>query len=76
MHLTATPRPAGRQLCWQPKSHSDQSFNLLLRYGGDPFHTDAEGMNCLSIATAFGAAEVIGCVIAVFRNQITGLPER
>lgn len=42
------------------ESNSEQVFDLMFRHGGNPHQADAGGMTCLSIAMAFGSADVIG----------------
>ncbi len=53
------PVPGRTPLMLAAESNAKQAFDLMLRHGGDPHQADADGMTCLSIALAFGAADVI-----------------
>lgn len=58
------PAPGRTPLMLVAENGSGPAFDLLLRYGGDPFQPDEEGVNCIQIAMGFGSADVFGCLRA------------
>jgi ankyrin repeat protein len=63
------PVLAGRMpLMLAAESDCKEASELMHRYGGDRLQTDVEGMNCLCIALAFGAAEVAASLRSAARQ--------
>lgn len=54
------PEPGRTPLMLATESNSGWAFDLMLRYGGDPYQSDEAGMNCPKIAMGFRSAEVVG----------------
>ena len=54
------PEPGRTPIMLAAENNSGWAFDLMLRHNGDPYQTDAAGMNCLKIAMAFRSAEVVG----------------
>jgi len=42
------------------ENNSGWAFDLLVRHGGDPYRSDAAGLDCPKIAIGFSAAKVVG----------------
>jgi ankyrin repeat protein len=53
------PAPGRTPLMLAAENNSVPAFDLMIRYGGDPFHTDAAGLNCPKIAMGFCSSEVV-----------------
>ncbi|HDR9487186.1 TPA: hypothetical protein QDC20_008069 [Burkholderia aenigmatica] len=58
------PAPGRTPLMLAAESDCKEAFDLMHRFGGDPLLRDAQGMNCLSIAVAFGSVDVSASVRA------------
>ena len=41
------------------ENNSGAAFDVMMRHGGDPYQKDADGQDCLKIAIAFRANEVV-----------------
>lgn len=54
------PAPGRTPLMLAAENNSGWAFDVMIRYGGDPFQTDAAGLNCPKIAMGFSSAEVVG----------------
>ena len=56
------PEPGRTPLMLAAENNSGWVLDLMLRHHGDPYQTDAAGMDCIKIAMAFRSAEVVGCM--------------
>ncbi|MCM8620569.1 MAG: ankyrin repeat domain-containing protein [Candidatus Accumulibacter sp.] len=54
------PAPGRTPLMLAAEINSGTVFGLMIRYGGDPFQSDAAGADCPRIAIGFSSAEVVG----------------
>lgn len=54
------PAPGRTPLMLAAENNSGWAFDLMMRYGGDPYRQDAAGLDCTKIAMGFRAAEVVG----------------
>lgn len=59
------PVPGRTPLMLAVESDCREAFELMHRFGGEPLQRDAQGMNCLSIAIAFGSVDVSASMRAV-----------
>jgi len=53
------PEPGRTPMMLAAENNSASVFDLMLRHGGDPYRSDAAGVDCLKIAMYFEAAEVV-----------------
>lgn len=54
------PEPGRTPLMLAAENNSGLAFDTLMKFGGDPYRTDAAGMDCRKIAYGFAADEVVG----------------
>lgn len=54
------PAPGRTPIMLAAENNSGWAFDLLVRHGGDPYRSDAAGLDCPKIAMGFSAAEVVG----------------
>lgn len=54
------PTPGRTPLMLAAEINSGWTFDLMIRYGGDPLQTDAAGVDCPKIAIGFSSVEVVG----------------
>lgn len=54
------PTPGRTPLMLAAENNSGWVFDMLVRHGGDPYRTDAAGLDCPRIAMGFSSAEVVG----------------
>lgn len=54
------PVPGRTPLMLAAENNSGLAFDTLMKFGGDPYQTDAAGMDCRKIAYGFAAGEVVG----------------
>lgn len=54
------PAPGRTPIMLAAENNSGWAFDLLVRHGGDPYRSDAAGLDCPTIAMGFSAAEVVG----------------
>jgi hypothetical protein len=54
------PAPGRSPLMLAAENNSASAFDLMMRYRGNPYQTDAAGRSCMQIAMGFRAAQVVG----------------
>lgn len=54
------PAPGRTPIMLAAENNSGWAFDLLVRHGGDPYRSDAAGLDCPKIAMGFSSAEVVG----------------
>jgi YD repeat-containing protein len=53
------PAPGRSPLMLAAENNSALAFDLMMRYRGNPYQTDAAGLSCVQIAMGFRAAQVV-----------------
>lgn len=56
------PVPGRTPLMLAAESDLPELFDLMVRHGGNPFQSDADGQDCRRIAMAFGSRRVLNCL--------------